>query len=294
MFQSGFVSIIGRPNVGKSTLMNRLIGEKISIVTPKAQTTRHRIAGILNGNHYQMVFLDTPGILDPAYKLQEKMMEAMQAALRDADVVLYLTDVTEAPEEVQQRILALNIQKPWVLAINKIDLCKQTAYPSLESLLAAYDQLAFAPQIVPISAEEGLGLDQLLQALLNHLPEGEPYYPDDELTDRPLRFLVAEIILEKIFLLTREEIPYHTTVVIQSYQDKETLTKIRAEIIVSRESQKGILLGEKGQMIREIGRLAREEIERLIGRKVFLELFVKVRPGWRENDRYLSSLGYTA
>ncbi|MBX6379585.1 MAG: GTPase Era [Thermoflavifilum aggregans] len=297
MFRSGFVSIIGRPNVGKSTLMNRFVGEKISIVTPKAQTTRHRIAGILSSENYQIVFIDTPGILDPAYKLQEKMMEAMHKAVQDADVVLYLTDITESPDEVKSRISSLQLQVPCMLAINKIDLLKSAAGEdeerTVESFLQAYQAFPAVVKILPISAQEGWGLDQLLEALIEYLPEGQPYYPTDELTDKPMRFIVAEIIREKIFLLTREEIPYHTAVVIQSYEDKETLTRIRAEIIVSRESQKGIILGEKGRMIREIGRLAREEIEQMIGRKVFLELFVKVRPGWRENDRFLSSFGYT-
>ncbi|SFV35656.1 GTPase Era [Thermoflavifilum thermophilum] len=297
MFRSGFVSIIGRPNVGKSTLMNRFVGEKISIVTPKAQTTRHRIAGILSSENYQIVFIDTPGILDPAYKLQEKMMEAMHKAVQDADVVLYLTDITESPDEVKSRISSLQLQVPCMLAINKIDLLKSAAgedkEQTVESFLQAYQAFPAVVKILPISAQEGWGLDQLLAALIEYLPEGQPYYPTDELTDKPMRFIVAEIIREKIFLLTREEIPYHTAVVIQSYEDKETLTRIRAEIIVSRESQKGIILGEKGRMIREIGRLAREEIEQMIGRKVFLELFVKVRPGWRENDRFLSSFGYT-
>lgn len=277
--------------------MNRFVGEKISIVTPKAQTTRHRIAGILSSENYQIVFIDTPGILDPAYKLQEKMMEAMHKAVQDADVVLYLTDITESPDEVKSRISSLQLQVPCMLAINKIDLLKSAAgedkEQTVESFLQAYQAFPAVVKILPISAQEGWGLDQLLAALIEYLPEGQPYYPTDELTDKPMRFIVAEIIREKIFLLTREEIPYHTAVVIQSYEDKETLTRIRAEIIVSRESQKGIILGEKGRMIREIGRLAREEIEQMIGRKVFLELFVKVRPGWRENDRFLSSFGYT-
>lgn len=271
--------------------MNRFLGEKISIVSPKAQTTRHRIAGILSGDDYQIVFLDTPGILDPAYKLQEKMMEAMQAAVRDADVVLYLTDITEAAEEVKARMQALSLKHPCILAINKIDLLKGK---SIDSLIENYTNFSAVRQVIPISATQGLGIDELLQAILTHLPEGQPYYPTDELTDRPMRFIVSEIIREKIFLLTRDEVPYHTAVVIQSYEDKETLTRIRAEIIVSRESQKGIILGEGGRMIKEIGRLAREEIEQLIGRKVFLELYVKVRPGWRENDRYLSAFGYTS
>lgn len=271
--------------------MNRFLGEKISIVSPKAQTTRHRIAGILSGDDYQIVFLDTPGILDPAYKLQEKMMEAMQAAVRDADVVLYLTDITEEAEEVKARMQALLLKHPCILAINKIDLLKGK---SIDSLIEYYTNFSAVRQVIPISATLGLGIDELLQAILTHLPEGQPYYPTDELTDRPMRFIASEIIREKIFLLTRDEVPYHTAVVIQSYEDKETLTRIRAEIIVSRESQKGIILGEGGRMIKEIGRLAREEIEQLIGRKVFLELYVKVRPGWRENDRYLSAFGYTS
>ena len=270
--------------------MNRFVGEKISIVTPKAQTTRHRVAGILSGDDYQIVFLDTPGILDPAYKLQERMMEAMQAAVRDADLVVYMTDITESPDEVKNRITALQLHRPCLLVINKIDLLKDRP---LDDLLQAYQGFSPVRKVIPVSAMLGMGMDELLKAILDLLPEGQPYYPTDEITDRPLRFIVSEIIREKIFLLTRDEVPYHTAVVIQSYEDKENLTRIRAEIIVSRESQKGIILGEKGRMIREIGRQAREEIEQLIGRKVFLELFVKVRPGWRENDRFLSSLGYT-
>lgn len=289
MHKAGFVNIIGKPNAGKSTLLNALVGEKLAIISPKVQTTRHRIMGIVTAPGYQIVFSDTPGIIEPRYRLQEKMMAAVRSALEDADVALLLVAVHDDVEENKTLFRSLQLRVPTLLCINKIDLANQTALATLQK---DYAELDFVKQVIPVSALQKINLDQLIAAILDHLPVSEPFYPEDTLTDRPTRFFVAELIREKIFLLYQEEIPYHTAVIVTQFEEKQTLTKISASIIVQRESQKAILLGEKGKAIKELGTRARTDIEQFLGRKVFLELFVKVRNKWRDNENFLREYGY--
>ncbi|NSL88140.1 GTPase Era [Chitinophaga solisilvae] len=289
MHKAGFVNIFGKPNAGKSTLLNAIIGEKLAIISPKVQTTRHRITGVLTEPGYQIVFSDTPGIIDPKYKLHEKMMGAVKSALEDADVALLIMDCRDNLEENLQLFEALKLKVPSILILNKMDnLTKE----EMDALLARVNEWGKAKAVVPISARQQKGLKELMTEIVALLPEANAFYPDDTLTDKSTRFLVAEMIREKIFQLFEEEIPYHTTVIVTQYQEKETLTKITAEIIVTRDTQKGIILGEKGKSIRELGTLARLEIEKFIERKVFLELFVKVRNKWRDNDLFLKEYGY--
>ena len=287
--KSGFVSIFGRPNAGKSTLLNSLMGEKLAIVSPKVQTTRHRIKGILTGDDYQVVISDTPGIINPKYKLHEKMMMAVKSALEDADLVLLMADIKDNQEELDEIFTALSLKVPAFLLINKTD----TVSPEqVEKTRQFYEGKAYAKKIFTISALMGSQVPELMEAIKNEMPEGEPFYEGEELSDLPTKFFVAEMIREKIFQIYKEEIPYHTTVVVKEFKEKSTLVKITAEIVVQRDTQKGILLGEKGKMIKQLGTESRKEIEKFLDQKVFLELFVKVRPKWRDNDLMLREYGY--
>jgi GTP-binding protein Era len=288
-FRSGFVGIFGKPNAGKSTLMNALLGEKLAIVSPKAQTTRNKILGILNENNYQIIFSDTPGILESRYKLHEKMMKEVSAVKQGTDVVLFITDPKEKPEEVMEIISNLKIKTPLILVINKSDKIKSDLAASLVQI---YKSQKSIDQVVLISALQKQNLDHLLQQIIHFLPIMPPYYDEDTLTDKPMRFFVAEMIREKLFFELDEELPYHAAVIVRQYQQNTTLTKIVADIVVSRDTQKFILIGKGGSMIKKIGQLSREDIEKFIDRKVFLELHVKVRKDWRNNDLYLKEYGY--
>ncbi|MBK8711929.1 MAG: GTPase Era [Niastella sp.] len=288
--KSGFVNIFGKPNAGKSTLLNALIGEKMAIVSHKVQTTRHRIKGILNTDEYQIIFSDTPGIIDPRYKLHEKMMQAVKSSLEDADIALLIVDVNDDPEEINEIFKKLHLKVPALVVLNKIDTIKGTE--KIETLTQFFAAQPYCREVLPVSALKHAGLDVLLQKIIALLPEGAPFYEGDDLSDMPVKFFVSEIIREKVFELFHEEIPYHTAVLVQEYKEKSTLTKIRADIIVQRETQKSIILGDQGSMIKKLGTLARQDIEAFIGNKVFLELYVKVRPKWRDNDLYLKEYGY--
>lgn len=289
MHKAGFVNIFGKPNAGKSTLLNAIIGEKLAIISPKVQTTRHRITGVLTDPAYQIVFSDTPGIIDPKYKLHEKMMGAVKSALEDADVALLIMDAKDSLEENLEMFDSLRLKVPIILIINKMDNILKEEMTVLIERAKAWGK---ATAVVAVSAMQKKGIKELLAEIVALLPTANAFYPDDTLTDKSTRFFVAEMIREKIFQLFEEEIPYHTTVIVTQFQEKETLTKITAEIIVTRDTQKGIILGEKGKSIREIGTLARQDIEKFIERKVFLELFVKVRGKWRDNDTFLKEYGY--
>jgi GTP-binding protein Era len=287
--KAGFVNIFGKPNAGKSTLMNALMGEKLAIVSPKVQTTRHRIKGILTTDEYQIIFSDTPGIINPKYKLHEKMMTAVKSALEDADVALLMVDANDNTEEIDALFMSLKLRASALLIINKLD---TVSAERLKLLKDFFKEKKYCKEVVAISASKGAGVPQLLKKIVDWLPEGEPFYNEDEISDLPTKFFVAEIVREKIFTLFEEEIPYHATVIVTEFKQKSTLIKIRAEIIVHRESQKAIIIGEGGKMIRQIGTMARGEIEKFLEQKIFLDLFVKVRPNWRENDLYLKEYGY--
>jgi GTP-binding protein Era len=285
----GFVSIFGRPNAGKSTLLNLLMGEKLAIVSSKVQTTRHRIKGILTGEDYQVIFSDTPGIITPKYRLHEKMMQAVKNSLEDADLALLLVDVNENWEECDTIFSALKLKLPSVIVINKIDTASQK---KIQEAIVFFESKPYCKKIVTISALSGINKKKFLKTILEFLPEGEKFYEEDEISDLSTRFFVAELIREKIYELFKEEIPYHTAVVVQEFKEKSKLVKIRAEIIVQRETQKAIIIGEGGKMIKRIGIGARKEIENFLAQQVFLELHVKVRPKWRDNDLYLKEYGY--
>jgi GTP-binding protein Era len=285
----GFVSIFGKPNAGKSTLLNALMGEKLAIVSPKVQTTRHRIKGILTSDGYQIIFSDTPGIIEPRYKLHEKMMQAVRNSLEDADLALLLLDIRDDWAENDVLFQALRLKVPAVLVLNKID---GVSAGKIGEARDFFRTKSYVREVMAISALKKTNLPELLAAVLRFLPEGEPFFEGDDLTDLPTRFFVGELIREKIFLLYGDEIPYQAAVLVQEFSEKSTLTKIRADIIVQRETQKGIILGEGGKMIRELGSLARKDIEAFIDRKVFLELFVKVRPKWRDTETFLKEYGY--
>ncbi len=287
--KSGFVNIFGKPNAGKSTLLNALMKEKMAIVSHKVQTTRHRIKAILTEKEYQIIFSDTPGIIEPKYKLHEKMMQAVKGSLEDADVALLITDAREDQAESSAIFSALRLKAPAIVVLNKIDKVSDEA---LETLKAFYKDQRYCKEIVSISALKKKGIDELLQSILTYLPEGVPFFEGDDISDLPTKFFVSEIIREKIFTLYEEEIPYHATVLVQEFKEKSTLIKIVADVIVHRETQKGIILGEGGKMIKQLGTLARKDIEEFLGSKVFLELFVKVRPKWRDNDLQLKEYGY--
>jgi len=287
--KAGFVSIVGKPNAGKSTLMNALVGEKMSIITPKAQTTRHRIIGIINEPDYQIVFSDTPGVIKPAYALQESMMSMVQGSLVDADIVLLVTDIHERHDESDIIRRLENISSPVAVLINKID---KSSEEEVNSKIAYWEQALNPEAIFAVSALRGYNIAAVLQFVLDHLPEHPPYYDKDALTDKPERFFVSEIIREKVFKLYEKEIPYSTEVIIVSFKEEDAITRISAEIIVERDSQKNILIGKGGSMIKKVGTYARQDIEEFLDTKVFLELFVKVIPDWRKRKNYLQRFGY--
>jgi GTPase len=288
--KAGFVNIFGRPNAGKSTLLNALIGEKMAIVSHKVQTTRHRIKAFLNTADYQVIFSDTPGIIDPKYKLHEKMMQAVKGSLEDADLGLLLVDAREGSEPSHDIFSQLKLKAPAIVVINKADAIKDAK--ELDELKQFFSEQPYCKEVIIISALKKTGLKELLDRILFYLPEGQPFYEGDDLSDLPTKFFVGELIREKIFLLYQEELPYHATVLVQEFKEKLTLIKISADIIVQRETQKGIILGEGGSMIKKLGTMARKDIEEFLGSKVFLELFVKVRPKWRDNDIHLKEYGY--
>jgi len=288
--KAGFVSIIGYPNVGKSTLMNALLGEKLSIITPKAQTTRHRIMGILSGDDYQVVYSDTPGVITPHYRLHRAMMSAVFAAIADADVIML---VTEAGNDFGQADILGKLKEsgsPVIVVVNKIDLGNMAV---LETEVEKWKGILPEATVLPVSARFNLNLDQVFKAILHHLPESPAFYPKDELTDRSQRFFVSEIIREKILLNFSQEIPYSCEVAVESFKEEEKLTRITATIFVARETQKAILLGYQGKAIKKLGSDARRDIEDFVGSHVFLELRVKVSKDWREDDRALKRFGYT-
>jgi GTP-binding protein Era len=288
--RSGFVNILGNPNVGKSTIMNALVGEKLSIITPKVQTTRHRIMGIVNGDDYQIVYSDTPGILNPKYKLQESMMNYVDVSLSDADIILYVTDVLEKIDYEGKYIGRIKKSGiPVIIAINKIDLTDQT---SLEKNVESWNNVFPGSDIIPLSAITGFNLDVLLRVILNKLPEGPVYFPKDQLTDKFERFFASEIIREKILLYYQKEIPYSVEIEIESFTEDKNKISIRAIIHILRESQKGIIIGHKGQKLKKVGSEARHDMEEFFQRKIFLELYVKVNKEWRDRPLMLKRFGY--
>jgi GTP-binding protein Era len=265
------------------------MGEKLAIVSPKVQTTRHRIKGILTGKDYQVIFSDTPGIIEPKYKLHEKMMQAVKNSLEDADVALLILDINDDWTACDEIFSSLNLKVPAIIVINKIDTASRK---KLEEAVLFFNGKSYSKKVIPVSAKENRHKEDILKNILEFLPEGEKFYEEDEITDLSTRFFVSELIREKIFELFEEEIPYQTTVIVQEFKEKTTLVKIRAEIIVYRETQKAIILGEGGKMIKKLGTASREEIEKFLNQKVFLELFVKVREKWREREDYLREFGY--
>lgn len=287
--KAGFVSIIGKPNVGKSTLLNALIGEKISIISPKVQTTRHRIMGILSHADYQVVFSDTPGIIEPRYKLQGSMMQFVNQSLQDADVVLFITDMDERNHDAELLEKVRLIKTPLIVLLNKIDLSNN------EAVLQKMEELkekTGCTAILPVSALNKFNMDAVIQVLLPHLPEGPSYYPDDQLTDKSERFIAAEILREKIMMRYKEEIPYSVQVEITSFKDEPDIIHIMADIYVMRDSQKQIVIGKGGIALRNTGTAARRDMEEFFGKKVFLQTYVRVKEDWRDNDRMLRQFGY--
>ena len=290
MHKAGFVNIVGNPNVGKSTLMNRLVGEKISIITSKSQTTRHRIKGIVNTDDYQIVFSDTPGVVTPSYKMQEYMLEFSKSALVDADIILYVTDVVENIEKNLDFIDKVNKSDiPVLLVINKIDL---TTQEKLEALFDKWKSLIPRAEIFPLSATENFNVDNLYKRIVELLPEGEPFFPKDELTDLPSRFFVNEIIREKILQYYDKEVPYSVEVEVEEFKEDDKRINIMAVIYVERSSQKGIIIGSQGEALKKVGTQARLDIEAFFGKKVFLNLYVKVLKDWRNKDSELKNFGY--
>lgn len=288
--KAGFVNIIGNPNVGKSTLMNAFVGEKLCIVTAKAQTTRHRIMGIVNGEDWQIVFSDTPGILKPAYRLQQTMMDAVDSAIGDADIVLYVTDTVEKSDKNAEYVEKLkSIACPVIVVVNKIDISDQAR---VQELLASWQRQLPEALVIPASAKEGFNIDAIVAAVRERLPEAPAWYDKDTFTDRNLRFFASEIIREKILLNYKEEIPYSCQVEVESFKEGEERYDISAVIYVMRESQKGIVIGKKGAALKKVGTQARLDMEDFFQKKVFLELFVKVDPDWRESRRELRKFGY--
>lgn len=292
--KAGFVNIIGNPNVGKSTLMNRLVGERLSIITAKAQTTRHRIMGIVSGPDFQIVYSDTPGVLKPKYKLQESMLNFSTGALGDADVLVYVTDTVEQPDknnEFLSKVQAMAAENgtPVLVVVNKIDL---TTPEKLEELVAWWHGEIPSAEIIPVSAREGFNVEPVMRRIVALLPEGPAYYPKDTLTDKSLRFFASEIIREKILLNYDKEIPYSTEVAIEAYQETPSMDRISAVIYVARQSQKGIIIGHGGAKLKRVGMQARKDLEAFLDKKVYLEIFVKVAEDWRNSERALRQFGY--
>jgi GTP-binding protein Era len=285
----GFVNIFGKPNAGKSTLFNTLMGEKLAIVSPKVQTTRHRIKGILTEKNYQVIFSDTPGIIQPKYKLHQKMMQAVKSSLEDADIAVLLVDINDNWNEVDEIFQSLKLKVSSLLVLNKVDKAQKN---KIDEAIKFFEAKPYAKNILAISALNPKDGKLLMETIIGLLPEGEPFFAEDEITDLSERFFVAELIREKIYEFLEDEIPYQATVLVTEFKQKSTLVKIAASIIVQRETQKAIIIGEGGKLIKKIGSEARIEIEKFLGQKVFLELFVKVRPKWRENDLFLKEYGY--
>ena len=288
--KAGFVNIMGSPNVGKSTIMNAMVGEKLSIITSKAQTTRHRIHGIVNGDDFQIIYSDTPGILDPKYKLQENMLKSARSALSDADIIIYVTEPDEQPgaqTDFMDKIRDMKI--PVILALNKIDLCNQE---KLEELHEKWISILPNALFIPLSATEKFNIDVILKLILENLPYSPPYYSKEDITDRSERFFTSEIIREKILLNYQQEIPYSVEIEVEEFKEEKTIIRIRAIIYVERDSQKGIIIGNKGEAIKKTGTMARLDMEKFFAKKVFLELYVKVRKDWRNNERMLKNFGY--
>ncbi|MDR2627871.1 MAG: GTPase Era [Dysgonamonadaceae bacterium] len=290
LHRSGFVNIVGNPNVGKSTLMNLLVGEKVSIITSKAQTTRHRIMGIVNTPEMQIVYSDTPGVLRPSYKLQESMLGFSESALGDADVLLYVTDVVEKTDKNDfflQKVQQL--KSPVLLLINKIDLTNPKA---LETLVSQWHEKLPLAEILPISALNRFNIDPIKKRIEAWIPESPPYFEKDALTDKPARFFVTEIIREKILLYYQQEIPYAVEVVVEQFKEEENLIRIKTLIVVERDTQKGIIIGHQGQALKKVGTMARKDLERFFEKKIFLEIYVKVEADWRNREKLLKSFGY--
>ncbi|WP_375584089.1 GTPase Era [Cyclobacterium xiamenense] len=288
--KAGFVNIIGKPNVGKSTLMNALLGEKLSIISSKAQTTRHRILGIMNEPDYQIVFSDTPGMLKPKYELHKSMMSFVNLSLEDADVIVFVTDLFEDDADIEEIIEKMNASGvPVLLLINKIDLNKDD---KLEEVTRYWQDRIQAVETIPVSALENFNLQKVLKEILDRMPVHPPFYDKEELSDRPERFFASEIIREKIFTHYKKEIPYSTEVRVEEFEETEQLIRMRALIYVERPSQKGILIGDKGKALKRVGTLARQEMEKFFGKKVFLETYVKVEENWRKNKNKLRKFGY--
>jgi len=290
MHKSGFVNIIGNPNVGKSTLMNSLVGEKLSIITSKAQTTRHRILGIVNGEDFQLVLSDTPGIIKPNYKLQASMMDFVKTAIDDADIIVYMIEAGESTlkdEDLYNKIKSSNI--PILLIINKIDLSNQQ---NIEEQVEKWKDILPDAEIFPISALEKFQVENLLERLIELLPECPPYFPKDQMTDKPERFFVNEIVREKILLNYKKEIPYSVEVLTEEFKEDENIIRIRSIIMVERDSQKGIIIGHKGEALKKVGIQARKDLETFFGKKIHIVLFVKVSKNWRNNKNQLKRFGY--
>ena len=290
MHKAGFVSIIGKPNVGKSTLLNALLGEKISIISPKVQTTRHRIMGILSKPDYQLVFSDTPGIIKPKYKLHGSMMDFVNQSLQDADVVLFITDILNDADEELMKKLQL-IKTPLLVLLNKIDLLTNNE-EVFERVKEWKNKLPHAIAVVPVSALNKFNINELIKAILPYIPEGPSFYPDDQLTDKSERFVAAEIIREKIMMRYKEEIPYATQVEIESFKEEDKVIRISAVIYVMRDSQKQIMIGKGGSALKNVGIAARRDLEKFFNKQIFLQTFVKVKEDWRDNDRLLKEFGY--
>ncbi|MEX0986628.1 MAG: GTPase Era [Bacteroidales bacterium] len=288
--RAGFVNILGKPNVGKSTLMNVMVGEKLSIITSKAQTTRHRIHGIVNTDDYQVVFSDTPGILDPNYKLQEFMLKSARSALSDADIILFITEVGEDPRKEEAFVDKLNKKNaPVLLLINKID---KTDQATLEEKVAQWHERLPKAEIFPISALKNFNVDNLFKRILELLPVSPPFFPKDMLTDKSERFMVGEMIREKILVHYKQEIPYSVEIEVESFQEEKNIIRIRSVIYVEKESQKGILIGHKGASLKRVGKEARLDMEAFFAKKIFLEMYVKVQKDWRNNEKKLKNFGY--
>jgi GTP-binding protein Era len=288
--KSGFVNLVGNPNVGKSTLMNKLVGEKISIITNKSQTTRHRIIGIVNKPEYQIVYSDTPGVLQPNYKLQEQMLNFSLSALQDADVLLYVTDVVEKVDKNDNFLKKVQqLDLPVLLLINKID---KTNQEELEKFVDTWHELLPKAEIYPISALNNFSIDIIQKRILELLPESPPYFEKDALTDKPARFFVTEIIREKALLIYQKEIPYSMEVAVEEFKEEKDIIRIRAVILMERDTQKGIIIGHKGEAIKKLGTLARKDIELFFEKKIYLQLYVKVEKDWRDRDNLLKQFGY--